>query len=281
MADQESAEVLEQDGPEQETEESTAAAEQAGEGSPEKQTDDETHKRPGGWLRKLSKAEQERDFWREEALRNRPAKTETQQAQQQEDKPPVKPKMEDFPGEDGWQKYEAAKDKYFEDLTDYKSKKAVENFKTESQKQSQQQEVANGWAAQCAEAEKDLTDFKAVAFSEDVPMTQAMMDAILTSDLGARIAYELGKNPAEAERISKLNPVVAIREIGKIESRIASTKSAAEEDEDKEPPAATTRAPRPPVPVRKTTSADTGLRDDLPYKEWERRRIAEIARKGK
>ncbi len=109
-------------------------------------------------------------------------------------------------------------------------------------------------------------------------MSDAMRDAIVTSELGALVAYELGKNPDEAERIARLNPIAAIREIGKIESRIAGTKPA-DEVEDKEPPPATTRAPRPPSPVRKTTSVNTEPDDKDDWKTWERKRLAQLARK--
>lgn len=290
MADQITADVLKQDGPTAEDNAEvtlTANADEAGEGDhgDENDNDDEIKgKRLGGWQRKIKRLEIEKETLIE-ALRKGGGNAQAPQKQEtaiQEDKPPVKPvrpKQAEF---DDWNKYEAAVEKYETDRDDYHEKNLAFQLRkqeTVKQQQSHQQTIADGFAAQAAEARKELKDFDAVAFSADVPMSNAMMEAIVTSELGAKVAYELGKNPDEAERISKLSPVAAIREIGKIESRIAGTKPAADEDKDEEPPAATTRAPRPPVPVRKTSSNPTELGDEVPYKEWLRRREAQLRSK--
>lgn len=285
MANEQAAEVLNQDGPttkDNAEELAAAAAVQAGEVDPqatENDLDDEIngHKRLGGWQRKIKKLQEHNEILIE-ALRKGGGNAQAQQTQavQQEEKPPVKPKIADFTGADAWEKYEEAKDKYFEDLTDFKSKKAVADYRAETQQKTQQQTIADGFAAQCAEAKKEFADFESVAFSEDVLMSDAMRDAIITSDFGARIAYELGKNPDEAERIAKMNPVSAIREIGKIESRISGTKPAAEEQE--EPPVASSKAPKPPIPVRKTSGVNTDPEDKDDYKTWLRKREAQLRR---
>lgn len=279
MANEQAAEVLEQDGPKPQDnaeELANAAAVKAGDVDPqatENDHDDETHKRLGGWQRKIKKLETEREILIE-ALRKGGGNAQAQQSQQaQEAKAPVKPKAADFTGADAWEKYEEAKDKYFEELADFKAKDAVKQYRNESQQRSEQEKVVNGFAQQCAEAKAEFPDFEAVSFSQDTPMTDAMRDAIVTSDFGALIAYELGKNPDEAERIAKLNPIAAIREIGKIESRIADKKAAAEPD------AATTRAPRPPSPVRKTTSVNSEPDDKDDFKTWLKKREAQLARK--
>jgi hypothetical protein len=288
MANEQAAEVLNQDGPipkDNAEELANAAAAKAGDVDPqatEKDLDDEIegHKRLGGWQRKIKKLQEHNEILIE-ALRKGGGNAQAPQAQAvQEDKPPIKPKIADFTGADAWEKYEEAKDKYFEDLTDFKSKKAVENYRAETQQRTHQQTIQDGFAAQCAEAKKEFADFNAVAFSEDTPMTDAMRDAIVTSEFGARIAYYLGQNQEEAERIAKLNPVVAIREIGKIESRISGTKPAADEDKE-DLPAASSRAPRPPNPVRRTTSTNHEPQDSDDWKTWERKRLAELKAKGK
>lgn len=287
MANEQAAEVLNQDGPKPQDnaeELANAAAVKAGDVDPQATADlvdDETHgKRLGGWQRKIKRQQEQIDTL-VETLRKVGGNAQTAQvqtAQAQEAKAPIKPKAADFTGADAWEKYEEAKDKYFEDLADFKAKDAVKQYRNESQQRSEQEKVVNGFAQQCAEAKTELTDFEAVAFSEDTPMSDAMRDAIVTSDFGALIAYELGKNPDEAERIAKLNPIVAIREIGKIESRIADKKAAATKEAD-EPEAATTRAPRPPSPVRRTTSVSQDPEDKDDYKTWLKKREAQLARK--
>lgn len=54
-----------------------------------------------------------------------------------------------------------------------------------------------------------------------LPASQAMLDAILDSELGAEIMYWLGKHPTECKLIGDLPPVSAVREIGRIEGTIA------------------------------------------------------------
>ena len=59
-----------------------------------------------------------------------------------------------------------------------------------------------------------------------------MAETIQSSDVGPELAYYLGSNPKEADRISRMSPLSQAKEIGKIEAKLVS-------------------AP----PVRKTTSA--------------------------
>lgn len=73
-------------------------------------------------------------------------------------KAPVKPKSEDFEGKP-WAEYEAAKDKYSEDLAEYKAKKAVDDFR-----QQQKQEVAS------RELRQKLTDAK-TRYGDDAEST--------------------------------------------------------------------------------------------------------------
>src|SRR5437879_2547013 len=54
----------------------------------------EKHKRKGGWLRKIERAEREAEFWREEALRTRTQAPATAAPAQEADEP--KPKQTDF-----------------------------------------------------------------------------------------------------------------------------------------------------------------------------------------
>lgn len=291
MAEQNTSEVLIQDGtkPQDNAEElAAAAAVQAGEVDPqatENDLDDEIngHKRLGGWQRKIKKLQEHNEILIE-ALRKGGGNAQAQQTQavQQEDKPPVKPvrpKIADFNGADGYDRYEAAREKYDDDRDKYHEDNLAYQLRQQDvvkQQKTQQQTIADGFAAQCAEAKKEFADFESVAFNEDVLMSDAMRDAIVTSDFGARIAYELGKNPDEAERIAKMNPVSAIREIGKIESRISGTKPATEEQE--EPPVASSKAPRPPIPVRKTSGVNTDPEDKDDYKTWLRKREAQLRR---
>jgi hypothetical protein len=49
-----------------------------------------------------------------------------------------------------------------------------------------------------------------------------MAQTIQSSDIGPDVAYYLGANPKEADRISRLAPYVQAKEIGRIEAKLAS-----------------------------------------------------------
>jgi hypothetical protein len=71
-----------------------------------------------------------------------------------------------------------------------------------------------------------------------------MAETIQSSDVGPEIAYYLGSNPKDADRISRLPALAQAKEIGKIEAKLAS-----------DPPVRrTTSAPAPISPVTARTS---------------------------
>lgn len=91
--------------------------------------------------------------------------------------------------------------------------------------------------ADYAEVLKDVDHFKGAS--------PTLAEIIGTSEIGPELMYELAKNPEEYERINALPPIAAAREMGKIESRIASLSSDAQKPEPKKQ----TKAPPPIAPV--------------------------------
>jgi len=101
------------------------------------------------------------------------------------------------------------------------------------------------------EARSKYDDFEQVAYNPKLPVTETMAQTIQASDMGPDVIYWLGSNPKEAERISRLNPLLQAREIGKIEAKLASN-----------PPAKkTSTAPAPIAPVTARTSSGTTAYD--------------------
>lgn len=89
-------------------------------------------------------------------------------------------------------------------------------------------------------------DFEQVAYNPNLAITPIMAEAIQASDVGPEVAYFLGTNPKEADRISRLSPFLQAKEIGKIEANLASNP----------PVKKSTSAPAPISPVTaKTTNA--------------------------
>jgi hypothetical protein len=84
-----------------------------------------------------------------------------------------------------------------------------------------QNEVLEQYHDKEDEARTKYEDFEQVAYNPKLKITQVMAETIQASDMGPDVAYYLGTNPKEAERISKLAPFVQAKEIGRIEAKIA------------------------------------------------------------
>ena len=95
------------------------------------------------------------------------------------------------------------------------------------------------------EARAKYDDFEQVAYNPKLPITDVMAQTIQASDIGPEMAYYLGSNPKEAERISRLSPFLQAKEIGKIEAKLS----------DNPPVKKTSNAPAPIAPVTARTSS--------------------------
>ncbi|CAB5194785.1 hypothetical protein UFOVP169_34 [uncultured Caudovirales phage] len=72
------------------------------------------------------------------------------------------------------------------------------------------------------EARSKYEDFEQVAYNPKLPITSVMAETIQASDIGPDLAYYLGTNPREADRISRLSPFLQAKEIGKLEAKMSS-----------------------------------------------------------
>ena len=94
------------------------------------------------------------------------------------------------------------------------------------------------------EARSKYDDFEQVAYNPKLPVTNVMAETIQSSEIGPELAYYLGSNPKEAERISRMSPLSQAKEIGKIEAKLVSAP----------PVKKTTSAPAPISPVTARSS---------------------------
>ena len=109
----------------------------------------------------------------------------------------------------------------------------------------QQSQVLESYHEREEEARSKYDDFEQVAYNPKLPITDVMAETIRSSDVGPELAYYLGSNPKDAERISRMSPLGQAKEIGKIEAKLAA-----------DPPVKrTTSAPAPISPV---TARSTG-----------------------
>lgn len=87
--------------------------------------------------------------------------------------------------------------------------------------QRQQSEILEVYHDLEEKAREKYDDFEQVAYNPKLPITTVMAESIQSSEVGPDVAYYLGVNPKEADRISRLSPLMQAREIGKIEVKIS------------------------------------------------------------
>jgi hypothetical protein len=109
-----------------------------------------------------------------------------------------------------------------ESYADALAMKKAEQLLYERDVQRQQTEVLGAYHDREEEARNKYDDFEQVAYNPSLKITTVMAQTIQSSDIGPDVAYYLGANPKEADRISRLAPYVQAKEIGRIEAKLAS-----------------------------------------------------------
>jgi hypothetical protein len=121
----------------------------------------------------------------------------------------------------------------------------AEELLAQREQARQQSAILETYHEKEEEARTKYDDFEQVAYNPKLPITTVMAQTIQSSDIGPEVAYYLGANPKEADRISRLAPIMQAKEIGRIEAKLAT-----------DPPVKrTTSAPAPISPV---TARSTG-----------------------
>lgn len=174
------------------------------------------------------------------------------------------------PDPDKFDKYED----YIKALTKWsleQTRKAEAKQADDTRAAGERQQALEAWGQRVEAAKAEYADFDEVIESVDIPLPAPLIEALMDSEHGARIGYQLAKTPAELERISKLSPLAMIREVGKLETRFTTQKA----PEPKPKPS----APEPITPVKGGKAPVAGDDDSLSYDEWERRRNASLRRR--
>lgn len=174
-------------------------------------------------------AEREAEFWKAKA---------TQGAQPE--KPKAEPVAEDKEPDPADYEYGETDAQFVKDTARFHGRQAYREEAAKERRATQVRTVEQTWTERQQTFAKDKPDYDQVVH-DHLPISPPMAEAIKTSELGPEIAYHLGKNPDEARRIAGLNPLAAIREIGRLEARL-DTKAA--------PPKPASDAPPPPPQVR-------------------------------
>ena len=156
-------------------------------------------------------------------------KWEREQAQKAKSQPPAVPseplRADDF----------ADAQTYADALAERKAQELLAKRAAEAERQA----TLDAYHDREETARDKYDDFEQVAYNPKLPITNVMAETIQSSDIGPELAYYLGSNPKEADRISRLQPILQAKEIGKLEAKLASNP----------PVKKTSSAPAPFAPV--------------------------------
>jgi hypothetical protein len=141
----------------------------------------------------------------------------------------------------------------------------AEELLAKREAERQQRELLMAYKEREEVAFEKYDDFEQVVYNKALPITNVMAETIQASEIGPDVAYYLGSNPREAERISRLSPYLQAKEIGKIEVKLA----------DNPPVKKSTNAPPPIRPVTAKTvgapardTTDPRSVKDMSTSEW-------------
>ena len=227
-----------------------------------KTDDEEEHRVPKGVQKRIDRLTREKYQLQAqlEVLR------QPQQAPQQrtQEATASAPKLENF----------ASIEDYIDAMADHKAtQKAEEVFRkrdaeqTASKQREESSRVRDGFTKQMDDARAAYDDFDDVVDNPDLPISQAMAEAIMRTKGGADVAYYLGKNPAEAVRLANLDPFSAAVEIGRIAATVVRPQARK-----------ASNAPPPIQPVGTRASPVTDP-DKMSAEEWMKWRNGQVTKK--
>ena len=126
------------------------------------------------------------------------------------------------------------------------AEKKAQELLQQREQERQQTELLESYAEREEAARDKYEDFEQVVYNPSLRITTVMAQTIQASDIGPDIAYHLGANPKEANRIAQLPPFLQAKEIGKIEAKLADNPPVVRKP---------TKAPDPIAPVASNRSS--------------------------
>ena len=204
---------------------------------------------------KVARAEAEAAFYKQQL--------EAQQRAPQQQQRDGRPREEDFQGRP-YHEFAAAVARFEAEQVFEQRLKAREQESMAQKQQRDAAESAHRVKERLSEGADEFPDFEEVALADHVPITPAMAQAIVASDMPAKVAYYLGSHLDEAKRIADLPPEKQFREIVKLESKVSETPTP-------------TRTPPPiqPSQGRATVDKDPSKMTDKEFAAWRKRQIAQ------
>lgn len=163
-------------------------------------------------------------------------------------------------------------DSYQEAFTDWKVEQKLAGLAekgTQQKEQAGRAEYAQTVRSKLEEGAAKFEDFEEVVTGPDVAFTDPMIDALMYTPNPADVAYHLGQNPKESQRIARLSTAAQAFAIRELADKLA------------KPPAPT----KAPEPIKPNSGNAAGVEPSLDavagnYKEWKRLRERQLAQKS-
>jgi hypothetical protein len=134
---------------------------------------------------------------------------------------------------------------YVEALAEQKAEERIRRREAEQQAAS----IHESYLDREEKAREKFDDYEQVTRNPSLRITETMAETIRRSEIGPEVAYHLGQNPREADRISRLDPLSQAKEIGRLEAKLV----------DAPPVKKTTSAPAPINPVMPRNSGASSV----------------------
>ena len=166
---------------------------------------------------------------------------------------------------------------YAKELAKWSAEQALvrrEQEVKQKEAEAQRETVIQTWQQKLEATKAELPDYDDMVASSTVTVNDTVRDAIIESDVGPRILYELASDDDMAEKLNTMSTASALKLIGKLEAKFEKAEEPVKAE--KKTVAAKSKAPEPIRPLRSTGGvADVGMDgNDMSYQQWKAARQA-------
>ena len=166
---------------------------------------------------------------------------------------------------------------YAEALANWSAEQALvrrEQEVKQKEVEAKREKVISTWQQKLEATKAELPDYEDMVASSTVTVNDTVRDAILESEVGPRILYELASDDEIAEKLSTMTTSSALKLIGKLEAQFEKTEAPAKAE--RESVTAKSNAPEPIRPLRSTGGvADVAMDGEkLSFQQWKAGRLA-------
>ena len=170
---------------------------------------------------------------------------------------------------------------YAEALAEWSAEKALRDRDVAEQQRKVEEErnkVYKSWTEKVDKAKKEMPDFNDVVSTSSVLISDAIKDAILESDVGPQIIYQLASDDEYAESITNMPATKALKEIYRLEAKFEA--ELLEQPKKEAKPVSQSKAPAPISPLKGGKSAGADVLVDTngefygSYAQWKAARLA-------